>query len=160
MKILWSVFVLTAALLVSRAYASYTETARAHYNAFICFLEGLSRRIALVSGRIDDWCRECEVEVLRKIGFIDAYFNTGRLISAFEHTEDRLYLTERARESLTHYFSSAGHGYADAEIKSIESCLDTLHKELSEREAEWGTRKRTVAASAVSLALGIIIMLL
>ncbi len=160
MSILWSALLLLSAFLLSRAYSGYTRAAAEQYCAFIRFLEGLGGRITCYLERIDDWCRECDDGVLRDLGFIDAYFDTGSLASAFSRVERRLYLEVGACTALSEYFARAGQGSREGELRSLRGCVSVLKGELEWQNAEWEKKRRTVGAMSVSVALGISIMLL
>lgn len=99
-------------------------------------------------------------DLFSEVGFLSSLGDSGSLSEAFEATMEREKMQDDAKRIISELFSSLGGGYAEDEIKLIDSALDELQKIL-ERERKAVVRDtKLIGTLSASLALGIIIFLI
>lgn len=102
---------------------------------------------------------EVDLPILSELGFFESAAELG-LESAYKLISDKLCASREVRHLLSRFFSMIGKGYANDEIKLIDSTANELLSMIKRESESEPSRKKLTVTLATASALGIIILLI
>ena len=160
MKYVGILFVLFAAIIVSRDYSSYMQKRSAECKDFLAFIAHMRIQVGCFLRPVKKLGEGFSSPALEKSGFLDSLSESERILDAYKNCEANLSLSAEEKNLLTDFFSSFGEGYLDEGVKLIESSysgMERLYQRLCEEKAK---NTKLVTSLSVTLALGIIIFMI
>ena len=98
-------------------------------------------------------------EILDSFGFLTDAEALG-LFSAYMRLEKRIDATEDEKKTLRHFFSHAGRGYLEDEIKLIDSTASQLSAAIEKKRADAPKHKKLLVTLCSAAASALIILLI
>ena len=152
--------VLFAAVFVSAEYSGYMNKRTAECRGFLAFISHMRIQVGCFLRPAKELARGFSSESLEKAGFIEALHNCENISEAYSKCEGELSLSHEEKGVLSDFFSSFGDGYLDQQIKLIESAHAKMEGLCTKLTAERVKNTRLVSAISVTLALGVIILII
>ena len=158
MKIFGMALILLSALFFAREKNRAAEDRLRILEELFRLADAMKIEISCYLRPISDIVSSFSSEMLTRLGFISDFEALGAL-SAYLRLESAFYVSEEEKKLFRGFFSRIGKGYADDELKLIESFSAQLFQIIKNEREKLPKEKRLSATLSCALAFAIIILL-
>ncbi|MBO5879679.1 MAG: hypothetical protein J6Q68_03935 [Clostridia bacterium] len=157
MKAIGIVFIMGVALIFSYERIKKRQQSLAVIEELYRFIESMRVEIGCYLRPISEIQNTFPSEYLASLGFFKDAASVG-ILSAYLKLEGKNAFTDEEKKILRHHFSRMGKGYADDEIKLIDTTLASLGEILEKKRAAAPVYKKLVVTLCSAAASALIIL--
>ena len=106
------------------------------------------------------WCSVFSNSALEEVGFLAARREHKDLAVAFISSKDKTALSESERDAVLRFCTSFGKGYADTQIRLIDSFCKSLGEHIDAERERLPRSQRLVRTLSASVALALAILII
>ena len=151
---------LGGAIYLPNEFSRHTKKRLSECEGFFSLASHMREQIGCFLSAMDEWCAVFSDSALEAVGFLPALRENKDLALAFYCVKDKFSLSEPEREAVYRFCAAFGKGYADSELRLIDSFCQSLGEHIDAERERLPRSQRLVRTLSASVALALAILII